>query len=95
MPYRNGQIVRWKTKIKGIRPLLTEDDSDENAQKVGKEIYKIVTSSLYKKYFKIYEDDMLEPLDSFLFVEDCEHLNSLLSTLYDYCDANLIWIDFD
>lgn len=97
MPIRNGHIVHWKLKIKGIRSLLSDDDSVENAKRVGKEIYKILTNSLYKEYFEeeTYEDEAGTMLDEFNFIEDCEHLNSLLSIFYDYCDANLIWIDFE
>jgi len=89
MPYRNGQLVNWKVKVRGLRPLLTEDNSDKNAIKVGKKFYKILTSSLYKRYFKEFDD-----LDEFQDVEGLEHFNDVLNRLYDYCDENLIWIDF-
>jgi len=89
MPYRNGKIVGWKVKITGLRPLLTEDDSDINAIKVGKEFYKILNSSLNKKYFK--EFDRLEEFNDFY---DLEEFNDILNSLWDYCDENLIWVDF-
>ena len=89
MPYRNGKIVGWKVKITGLRPLLTEDDSDINAIKVGKEFYKILNSSLNKKYFK--EFDRLEEFND---VYDLEEFNNILNSLWDYCDENLIWVDF-
>ena len=89
MPYRNGKVVGWKVKITGLRPLLTEDNSDTNAVKVGKKFYKILTSSLYNKYFIDFED-----LDEFNYVEGLEHFNDVLDRLYNYCDAELIWIDF-
>lgn len=95
MPYRNGKIVKWNVKIKGLRKLLGEDDSIENSKKVGKEIYKIVNMGIYKKHFKEYDYETDRTLDEFNNVVDCEDLNDMLSDFYDYCDANLIWIDFD
>lgn len=93
MPYRNGQIVNWKVKIKGIRPLLSNDDSDENAKKVGKEIYEILNLNMYQKYFKdfFYETGIM--LDDLNFIENCKHLNDILEIFYDFCDGNLIWIE--
>lgn len=95
MPIRNGKRVNWKVKVKGIRPLITSDTSLKYANYAGKEIYKILTSKRYGKYFEDFEHDALIDLEEFNHVEDCDHLNSLLHDLYDYCDANLIWIDFD
>lgn len=95
MPYRNGKIVKWNVRIKGIRSLLGEDDSIENSKKVGKEIYKILTSNKYSKHFEDFGLETVRELDEFNNIIDCENLNSILSDLYDYCDANLIWIDFD
>ena len=95
MPYRNGEIVKWKVRIKRLRSLLGEDTSVENSQKVGKEIYKILNYKMYQKYFKEYDYETGMMLDEFLFIEDCKHLNQLLETFYDYCDSNLIWIDFE
>ena len=93
MPIRNGKIVKWRAYIKGIRHLLTKDDSNENAKKVGKEIYKILDLSIYKKYFKDFADMIGFDLDEFNYVQDVDGLNSLLDDLYDYCDANLLWIE--
>lgn len=95
MPYRNGQIVKWKVSIKGIRNLFSSNDSDEEAKRVGKEIHKIITSNLYKKYFKGFGYQDCVSLNEFLKIESCEHLNNLLVTFYDYCDVNLIWIDMN
>jgi len=89
MPYRNGLLVNWKVKIQGLRELLTDDDSDENAIKVGKEFYKILNSSIYRKYFKNF--DRLEEFNEVL---DVKEVNDILSDLWDYCDYNLIWVDF-
>lgn len=91
MPYRNGKIVNWKLKVKGLRNLLNTDETDEEAQRVSKEIFKLLTNSVYKRYFENFD----QLVDFNIYVETTEELNSLLDELYDYCDDNLIWIDFD
>ena len=90
MPYRKGKVVNWQVKVKGIRPLLTDDNSDENAKETGKKVYQILTSQRYSRYFRDFED-----LDEFLYLEGLDHFNDILDRLYDYCDDNLIWIDLD
>ena len=91
MPYRNGKIVNWKVKVKGIRALLNTDESNTEAQRVGKEIYKIITGKRYYRHFEGF--DRLADFD--VYIETTEELNDLLNDMYDYCDENLIWIDFD
>lgn len=90
MLIRNGKIVNWKVKIKGFRKLITEDETNENVSKVGKNIYNLLSSSLYEKYFTNFHD-----LEDFLSIETTDELNDLLDYFYDYCDAHLIWIDLD
>lgn len=91
MPIRNGKIAKWIVTIKGISPLLTKDDSAENAKKVGGQIYDILTLSYYKKYFIDFKNEGL--LNEFNYIQNTEELNLLLNDFYDYCDANLIWVD--
>jgi hypothetical protein len=73
-----------------ILGLLTADNSDENAIKTGKKVYKILTSTIYKKYFKDFE--FLEDFNNCVGLDD---FNGTLELFYDYCDENLIWIDFE
>ena len=87
MPIRNGKAVNWKVKITGVKNLLSDDNSDKNAIKVGKNVYKILTSKQYAKYFKEFDD-----LDEFVYIENLEHFNYTLDLLYNYADDNLIWI---
>ena len=84
-------MAYWKVKVKGIRPLLSGNGSDEEAKRVSKKIYKILSSSLYLKYF----DDFDRVADFDVYVETSEELNELLNDMYDYCDAERIWIDFE
>lgn len=84
-------MTNWKVKIKGIRGLLNTDEGNREAQRVSKKIYKILSCSLNLKYFKNF--DRLEDFNGF--VMTTEDLNILLSDMYDYCDNERIWIDFD
>jgi len=82
-------MANWKVKIRGIRELLTDDNSDENAILAGKKVYKILTSKRYEKYFENFVE-----LDNFNYVEGLSHFNELLNDMYDYCDRKRIWIAF-
>lgn len=87
MPYRNGKLFTWKVRVSGIKCLLTDNESDKQAQYVSKRIYQILTSKLYKSHFKTFIS-----LEKFNSVITCNDLNNMLDKMYDYCDANLIWI---
>ena len=85
-------MANWQLKVKGLRSLLNTDETNEEAQKVSKKIYKLLT--INPRYYKAFKDfDRLEDFNGF--VETVEELNDLLNEMYDYCDNNLIWIDFD
>lgn len=88
MPYRNGKAVNWEVKVRGIKELLTDDNSNENAIKVGEKIYDILTSQRYAKYFEEFDY-----LNDFICIDYVYQLNGVLSLLYDYADENLIWIE--
>ena len=84
-------MALWKVKVKGLRTLLNTDETDEEAKRVSKEIYKLLSNSLYLKYFKNF--NRLKDFD--MFVDTIKDLNILLMYMYDYCDAERIWIDFE
>lgn len=88
MPIRNGQVVKWKHTI-SIRDLYAdvEDESDENATRIGKAIYSRLSNLPFMKSY-LYE------LDEFQDIECRDHLNDCLDGLYDYCDSELIWVEF-
>ena len=59
---------------------------------VSKEIYKLLTNNpIYWNAFKNFH--RLDDFNSY--VKTVEELNELLNDMYDYCDENLIWRDFD
>ena len=80
-------MTDWKVKIRGIKELLNTDETDEEAKRVGKGIYKALISKQYRRHFEDFDD-----LDEFDYIENIQHLNYALNLLYDYADANLIWI---
>jgi len=81
-------MANWKKKIKGIKELLTDDNSNEGAIEVSKKVYSILTSKRYAKYFEDFEW-----IVDFYYCEGLDHFNNTLALLYDYADANLIWIE--
>jgi len=88
-------MTQWKLKIKGIRKLLSGDDSVETAKRVGKQIFNLLNSNMYKKYFEDFDFETGRELEEFNHVIDCNDLNSILHDLWNYCDNNLIWVEFD
>lgn len=82
------QFRSWKRKIK-IKHLLSKDDSDENAQRVAKEIYNILSKQKYMEDENLWE----EVVWAFDDAHTCESLNDALDSLYDYADDYRIWIE--
>ena len=78
-------MPNWKMTVK-IKDLLDEDDSDDNAQYVGREIAKRLRASAW---------DMPEyVLDAFAGgVVNAHDLNRLLVAMYDRADYDRVWID--
>lgn len=90
MPYRNGQLVDWKHKLK-IKHTLTNDCSLEGVKKTSKAIARILGTAKNKKILADFLADWeLEDIASF---DDCEDFNAWMSDLYDFCDARLIWVE--
>ena len=94
----------WIHKI-NIKPFITEDTSAEAIVKAGHGIAKALRAELPECYFILNEDmsnDILvEVIEYFEWlevdliddeVEELEIFNYSLSSLYDYCDDNRIWL---
>jgi len=86
-------MANWKYRV-NLKHLLTEDDSDENAIRVGKEVARIVrVSTWYKENTKIDPySDLEETLEFLETVNDVEEFNYYLDWLYDLADAERAWI---
>ncbi len=84
--------MKWKIKVKGLRNLLSNNDSNEEAKKASNKIVKLITNN--PRYLNAFRNfDRL--YDFANYVETTTELNDLLNDMYDYCDKNSIWIDFD
>ena len=81
-----------------IKHLLTGDDSDENAQEIGRKIAAILRASAWLKADKEENDERLggseveQIAEDFEDIEDLDHFNLVLDGLYDLADADRVWI---
>ncbi len=83
MPLRDGPFVNWTHTLK-IKHLLKGGSSDANAQKVAKEIAAVIQGARFMADWR--------RADALASIRTCDELNDVLSSLYDYADANLIWV---
>lgn len=87
----------WDRRLT-IKHLLTSDDSDENAQEVGRKIAAILRASDWLKADKEENDERLggseveQVAEEFEDIEDLDHFNLVLDSLYDLADADRVWI---
>jgi len=84
MPIRNGKFVDWKHTLK-IKHLLGDSALDEAAQRAAKEIASVIKTKSFMEDW-LYLNEIGDAADS-------DDLNAMLADLYDYCDANLIWVE--
>lgn len=75
---------RWERTV-AFRDLLSNDGSDENSVRVGKEIAKRVSVAIPENN-PLMDDDLQEIIERFEDVRDCDELNDCLSDLYDWGD---------
>lgn len=87
----------WDRRLT-IKNLLTDDDSDENAQEIGRKIAAILRDSDWLKADKEENDERLggseveQVAEEFEDIENVSHLNLVLNGLYDLADADRVWI---
>ena len=81
--------MRWKHRF-SMRDLLSDDTSDENAVRVGKELSRRMSES---GLFTDSAGNLL--IVGFQKAQDSDEINSLLDAFWDYCDVKKIWIPFD
>jgi len=77
-------MARWVTRI-DIDDLLTEDDSVENAIRVGVSIADRIENVLPAGHL-LRDEDMEGILVSLRTIPDCEELNYVLDLLFDWGD---------
>ena len=84
---------QWRKTIR-IKQFLSEDSSSENARKVAGQVAHVLEA--HREYPADDEfrdiagqfDDLSRSTDG-----TCEDFNLLLADLYDWADANRVWID--
>lgn len=87
----------WDHKLH-IKYLLSNDTTDETAQKVGKEVAAVLRASSWAKADQKYADErggdseVAMCAEEFEDVDDLDHFNSVLDHLYDLADADRAWI---
>ncbi len=77
---------RW-TKTVNIKPLITEDDSDEAAQRCATGIRALLVEHIID-----YDGDFQMILDDLEAADTCEGVNYILDALYNWADANNVWL---
>lgn len=87
----------WDRRLT-IKHLFSDDDSDENAKKVGKEIAAILRSSEWLKADQKNSKDRVggseveQIADEFEDIENMRHFSLVIDGLYDLADADRVWI---
>lgn len=84
----------WDHRLR-IKHLLTDDESDENAQQVGKEVAAIIRASTWARADQKERGGNSEVImcaEEFEDVDDLDHFNAVLDHLYDLADADRAWI---
>lgn len=87
----------WDRKLH-IKHLMTQDTSNESAQKTGAAISQVLSASEWLKADekengeRIGGGEVAQIADEIKDVETLEHLNAVLDSLYDLADADRVWI---
>jgi hypothetical protein len=86
-------VAEWRMKIR-LKDLLTEDDSDEYAQRAAKEVAKRLRASAIKSMVGVDQYDFDDMADEFEYgVETCDDFNGVLDLMYNFADEHRIWIE--
>lgn len=94
---RQAGLPTWSRKIR-IKHLLSGEDSDENAQKIGKQIAGILrasswmTADLREAETLGKDSEVRICAEEFDEVDGLDDFNAVLDHLYDLADADRVWI---
>lgn len=81
-----------------IKHLFTDDESDENAQRVGKEVATILRTSAWAEADREFarerggDSEVIVCAEAFEEVQDLDDFNAVLDRLYDLADVDRAWI---
>lgn len=82
-----------------IKHLLTDDESDESAQKVGKEVATVLRTSAWAEADREFarerggDSEVIVCAEEFEEVRGLEDFNAVLDRLYDLADVDRAWIE--
>ena len=82
--------MNWKHKLK-IRHLLVSEENDEGIKKMLIDIGDELKKHSFMDNFNV--SLFYEVEDNLGIMTHLDYINELLQRLYDYCDANAIWIE--
>jgi hypothetical protein len=75
--------MNWRHTVR-IKDLLSRDDSDENAQRIATVVVERLRNTRFMQGFRLRFFERVETVDDF---------NDAMNHLYDFCDANAIWVE--
>jgi hypothetical protein len=92
-------MTRWRKTIR-IKQFLSDDGSDANAREVAGRVADVLKrqreyTTLDRRDFDDEYSDLADEFSDLAASNDgtCEDFNALLMYLYDWADANRVWID--
>jgi hypothetical protein len=85
--------MTWQKTIY-IKQFLSDDDSDENARKVAGQVGRVL---MQEPEYGHGDWDFIYITDEMIMLADssdgtCADFNEILAGLYDWADANRVWI---
>lgn len=95
------QVGRWRKTVK-LKDLLSLDDSDENVRRVAKAMSDRLKRQ--KDYEEDGYDDFSQTVDDMAQLATCaddehdggytlcDHFNDCMAAIYDWADAERVWI---
>ena len=86
---RAAGLPAWDHRIK-IKHLLTDDDSDANARRVGNALHTILTRSTWIK--NTTDPGLEDAVNNLHEAPDADDLNYWLDIIYDYADRDRVWL---
>lgn len=86
---RAAGLPVWDHHI-NIKHLLTDDDSEANARRVGHALHTILTRSTWIK--NTTDTGLEEAVERLNDADDADDLNYWLDVVYDYADRDRVWL---
>jgi len=88
-------MANWKHRIK-IKHFLSNKEDYDTCKEFSQNVYNTLKNDHHFEDFDYLCDFDRFPHKNSRYWDDespVEYINNLLELLYDYCDANLIWVE--